>query len=507
MITASLIGLPLVFALLLLFTKGDGVKRIALVASIIELALAIAAYYFLTHPGASDAAKALTAQKLAMNVPWITSIGVDFNVSLDGMSMVLVLLTTFLVPLIIFSSFDKKYENPSLFYALIMFMQMALVGVFVARDGFLFYMFWELALIPIYFICLIWGGENRGKITFKFFIYTLFGSLFMLAALIYLYLNTSIGETGIHTFDMNALYAAGQKMDLAHQSWIFWGMFLAFAIKMPIFPFHTWQPDTYVNAPTQGTMLLSGIMLKMGTFGLIRWLLPLAPQAFEYWSTTVVVLSVISIIYASCMAMVQKDFKRLIAYSSIAHVGLIAAGVLAFDHVKGNTEGLSGAIVQMFSHGINVVGLFFIADIILKRTGTRQINELGGIRNVAPQFTSLFMIILLGSVALPLTNGFVGEFLLINGVYQYSAWIAAFAGLTIILGAVYMLRSFQSVMLGETKSITAGFAALTKNELAMLVIVSAAVIFFGVYPKPILSIIQNDIDSLVKSISYSSLQH
>ena len=465
MITASLIGLPLVFALLLLFTKGDGVKRIALAASVIQLALTFVAYYFFTHPTRDFVAK------MVMNVPWISSINVNFSVALDGISLVLVLLTNFLVPVIILSSFAKKYENPSLFYALILFMQMALVGVFVARDGFLFYMFWELALIPIYFICLMWGGENRGKITFKFFLYTLFGSLFMLAALIYLYLHTSIGETGIHTFAMKALYEAGQGMDLAHQSWVFWGMFLAFAIKMPVFPFHTWQPDTYVNAPTQGTMLLSGIMLKMGTFGLIRWLLPLAPQAFEYWSSTVVVLSVISILYASGMAIVQKDFKRLIAYSSIAHVGLIAAGVLAFNHTTNNTEGLSGAVVQMFSHGINVVGLFFIADIILLRTGTRNINELGGIRNVAPQFTTLFMIIMLGSVALPLTNGFVGEFLLINGLYQYSAWVAAFAGLTIILGAVYMLRSFQSVMLGETKSITANFSALTRNELADLLIV------------------------------------
>lgn len=503
MITASLIGLPLVFALLLLFTKGEGVKRIALVASLIELALAVVAYWFLTHPGTTDVLRKTTEARLNMDVPWITSIGVNFSVSLDGISMVLVLLAAFLVPVIILSSFNKKYENAPLFYALIMFMEMALVGVFVARDGFLFYIFWELALIPIYFICLMWGGENRGKITFKFFVYTLFGSLFMLAALIYLYQNTWLNNKDTHTFAMDALYYAGQHMTLAQQSWVFWGFFLAFAIKMPVFPFHTWQPDTYVTAPTQGTMLLSGIMLKMGTFGLIRWLLPVAPQAFEHWSSLVITLCVISIIYASCMAIVQKDFKRLIAYSSIAHVGLIAAGILAFNHETKNAEGISGAIVQMFSHGINVVGLFFIADIILERTGTRKIDELGGIRSVSPQFTTLFMIVMLGSVALPLTNGFVGEFLLINGVYQYSAWTAAFAGLTIILGAVYMLRSFQAVMLGETNSVTAGFSALTRNELAVLLVVCAAVIFFGIYPKPVLSIIQNDIDTLIKSIDFN----
>lgn len=503
MITASLIGLPLVFALLLLFTKGDGVKRIAFVASLIQFAVTLTAYYFLHKSQVGG----FVDQRLSVNVPWISSMGIDFNVSIDGISMVLVLLTSFLVPLIILSGFNKKFDNPSLFYALVMFMQMALTGVFVARDGFLFYIFWELALLPIYFICLLWGGENRGKITFKFFVYTLFGSLFMLAALIYLYINTSLGDTGIHTFNLNALMDAGQhKLDVTEQSFVFWGMFLAFAIKMPIFPFHTWQPDTYVTAPTQGTMLLSGIMLKMGTYGLIRWMLPLCPLGWQAWGPTAITLSVISIIYASFMAIAQKDFKRLIAYSSIAHVGLIAAGIFAYSTKisgpsnYGNIEGITGGLMQMFSHGVNVVGLFLIADIIFVRTGTREMDKLGGIRNVAPQFTTLFMIIMMGSVALPLTNGFIGEFLLINGLYQYSGIVAAFAGLTIILGAVYMLRSFQSMMLGTTKTITSTFAALEKNEMAVLVIVAAAVIFLGVYPKPILSIMQNDVQQLVSGL-------
>lgn len=496
MITASLIGLPLVFALLLLFTKGDGAKRIALAASVLQFILCVVAYFFLHKQQVTGNVD----ERLFMNVPWINSLGVDFNVALDGISMVLVFLTCFLVPLIILSSFGKKYENPSLFYALIMFMQMALIGVFVAQDGFLFYVFWELALIPIYFICLMWGGENRGTITFKFFLYTLFGSLFMLAALIYLYLNTSIGETGIHTFNLQALIDAGHNMNLTEQSYVFWGLFLAFAIKMPVFPFHTWQPDTYHTAPTQGTMLLSGIMLKMGTFGLIRWLLPMTPLALEEWAPTVIVLSVISIIYASFMAIAQKDFKRMIAYSSIAHVGLIAAGIMSFSASIGNTEAITGSVVQMFSHGINVVGLFFIADIIFVRMGTFEMSSLGGIRNVAPKFTSLFLIIMMGSVALPLTNGFIGEFLLINGLYKYSAIAAAFAGLTIILGAVYMLRGFQSIMLGEVKSNTSSFTPLTSSEMAVLVIISAAVIFFGVYPKPILDLVQGDVQQMVSVI-------
>jgi NADH-quinone oxidoreductase subunit M len=248
-------------------------------------------------------------------------------------------------------------------------------------------------------------------------------------------------------------------------------------------------------------MLLSGIMLKMGTYGLIVWLLPMTPDALETWGPVALVLSVISVVYASAMAIAQKEFKRLIAYSSIAHVGLISAGIMAFVPGKTGTEGIAGAVMQMFSHGINVVGLFFIADIIMNRTGTRELSKLGGIRNVNPMFAVLFLIILLGSVALPLTNGFVGEFLLMNGIYQYSAVAAVFAGLTIILGAVYMLRSYQSIMLGETNSVTQAFGSLSGNEKAVLIIISAAVIIFGVYPKPLLDLIQSDLSGLVSLIS------
>jgi len=272
---------------------------------------------------------------------------------------------------------------------------------------------------------------------------------------------------------------------------------MAFAIKMPIFPFHTWQPDTYTVAPTQGTMMLSGIMLKMGTYGLIRWLLPLAPLGVGEWGYIAIILSAIGIVYASCIAIVQKDFKRLIAYSSIAHVGLISAGILAM-----NIQGLQGGMIQMLSHGVNVVGLFFIVDLIQKRTGTRDIASLGGIRNVNPQFAVLFLFVLLGSVALPLTNGFIGEFLLLNGLYQYSVWITAFAGLSVILGAVYMLRSYQSIMLGETNSITSTFAPLAGSEKAVLLILCAAIIAFGIYPKPLLDISGPAIEKLLSSIAH-----
>lgn len=483
MITLLLIFFPLVAGLLLLFVKGQQAKTIALGASILEFAISIIALSQFQYNASTQ---------FEWNSAWIKSMGITFHVGIDGISLLLVLLTTFLVPVIILTSFKTEHKNPSTFYSLILIMQMALVGVFVSLDGFLFYVFWELALIPIYFICLLWGGEDRMRITFKFFVYTLAGSLFMLGGLIYLYLHTS----GTHSFDIKALYAAGQSMDATHQGYVFWAMFIAFAVKMPVFPFHTWQPDTYTTAPTQGTMMLSGIMLKMGTFGVIRWLLPLAPLGVEKYSGIAIGLTVFGIVYASCIAIVQKDFKRLIAYSSIAHVGLIAAGILSM-----NVQGVQGAMIQMLSHGVNVVGLFFIVDLIQNRTNTREISSLGGIRNVNPQFAVLFLIVLLGAVALPLTNGFVGEFLLLNGLYQFNAWMAAFAGLSVILGAVYMLRSYQSIMLGETNAITSSFAPLASSEKAVLIIICAAIIVFGVFPKPLTDIVAPSIEQLVKNLT------
>lgn len=471
MLVGLLIVLPLIASLLVFFTKGKASRNLALALSVVEFALSLVVFFQYKHnPMSKD---------LVLNCSWIESLGIHFAVSADAMSVLMILLTTFLVPLIILSSFNTDYEKPHSFYSLILMMQMALIGVFTANDGFLFYVFWELALIPIYFICLVWGGENRGRITFKFFVYTLLGSLFMLVGLIYLYNHTGF-DTGIKSWAIGDLYAAGRSMDAGQQSLVFWSIFIAFAIKMPVFPFHTWQPDTYVTAPTQGTMLLSGIMLKMGTFGLIKWLLPMTPLALAQWGHFAIGLAVFGIVYASCIAIVQKDYKRLIAYSSIAHVGLIAAGILA-----GNQQGIQGAMMQMLAHGVNVVGLFLIADILMRHTGTRDLDKLGGIRNMNGNFAVLFLIVLLGSVALPLTNGFVGEFLLINGVYQYGAWVAAFAGLTVILGAVYMLRSYQAIMLGERKDSAIAFGSLVSSDKLVLYIICVAIIAFGIYPKPL----------------------
>lgn len=478
--TVILLFLPLLAALILLFFKGDNVKNVALFFALAELAVAaIMVYGF--HADAT--------YQYVIDYPWIADWGIHFKAGVDGISLITVILTTVLVPLIILSTFKHQYKNPSAFYALILFMQTGLLLVFTAMDAFLFYIGWETALIPIYFICALWGGENRVKVTIKFFIYTFAGSLFMLLGIIYLHL-----QTPEKTFDIQAFYSL--NFDIYHQSWIFLAFFIAFAIKMPIFPFHTWQPDTYTTAPTGGTMMLSGIMLKMGIYGAIRWLIPIAPLGFAQWQSTVIILSVIGIVYASLIAFNQKDGKRLIAYSSIAHVGLIAAGIFAW-----NIQGMQGAVIQMLSHGINVVGLFFVIDIISNRISTRDISLMGGIAKGSPFLAASFIIIIMGTVALPLTNGFIGEFLLMNGIYQYNIWLVAVAGLTIIFSAVYMLRMYKQIMQGDTNTLTASFTDVSGSEKVVLITICTLIILIGIYPLPLQHLSEASVSNLIEQVN------
>ena len=488
MTVSILIFLPVIAALVVLFLKNETAKYGALAFALAELALT---GYFLSKfvPNAQE--------QFTVVAPWLNRAGIYFNAGIDGISMIMVILTTLLVPLIILSTYKHQYKNAAVFYALILFMQAGLLVVFTALDGFLFYVGWEVALIPIYFISALWGGENRIKVTIKFFIYTFSGSLFMLLGIIYLHMQDPAS-----TYDLSHFY--NLHLDAQHQSWIFWAFFLAFAIKMPIFPFHTWQPDTYTEAPTAGTMLLSGIMLKMGIYGVIRWLIPIAPLGVQQWGLTALTLSVIGIVYASVIAFKQKDGKRLVAYSSIAHVGLIAAALFTFyNPFSGfiwSSKALQGSLIQMLNHGINVVGLFFIWDIISSRLKTRDLDQLGGIAKVAPKFAIAFLIIVLGTVALPLTNGFIGEFLLLNAVFQYNIWFAAFAGLTIIFGAVYMLRMYKSVMQGETNALTSTFTDISGSETLVLGIICVLIIVIGVYPQPILHLSDASVSQLINTL-------
>ncbi|WP_029271557.1 NuoM family protein [Flavobacterium sp. KJJ] len=429
-----------------------------------------------------------SGENISLINAWITQPKISFALNADGLAIAMVLLTVALTPIIIFSSFGNEYKNAKAFYALILFMAFAMTGTFLAADGLLYYIFWELALIPIYFIALIWGNgdaEERRKAVIKFFIYTLAGSLFMLIAFIYLYQKTG-------SFLIEDLYKLNLSAD--EQLWIFLAFFLAYAIKIPIIPFHTWQANVYQKAPTVGTMLLSGIMLKMGLYSVIRWQLPIAPLAAKEYMNIFIALGIAGVIYGSIVALRQKDLKKLLAYSSLAHVGLIAAGTYTLT-----LDGLRGAVLQMIAHGFVVVGLFYAAEIIYRRFETREIGALGGIRVQSPKFTSMFLILVLASVALPSTFNFVGEFTVLYSLSQINIWFAVLGGTTIILGAYYMLKMFQNVMLGETNS--KNFADITVNEGISLVIIIAVLIFFGFYPKPITDLITPSLETILNVIN------
>ncbi len=486
-ITAILIFFPLASIPILYFVKEEYVKATSLGSTLVSLALSLlVVFQFQLIPD----------PQFLLDYWWIESLGISFKVGIDGVSLLMVLLTNFLMPVVVISNMNRDQVHVRHYHAMILATQMAFIGVFVALDGFLFYIFWELALIPMYFICLFWGKEGRVRITFKFFLYTLTGSLIMLLALIYLYLKTPAP----HTFDIVAFY--NLNLTPAEQGILFWGLFLAFAIKVPLFPVHGWLPDTHTGAPTQGTLLLAGIMLKMGIYGVIRWVLPIVPEGVMEWKNVAIAMGVTGIIYASCIAIVQKDFKRLIAFSSIGHLGLTIAGMFAL-----NIQGLQGSVLQAVNHGVTSVGLFFVADIIYDRMHTREISRLGGIVHKAPRMSVFFMIMLLGSIGLPLTNGFVGEFLLFLGLYQYNAYFMAVAGLGIILGAIYMLRAYQRIMLGEANSHTEVFTDMLLSEKVVLGALAIAVILIGVYPKPLLSLSEPALQQILDNYnSYISLK-
>ena len=459
MLTNILILFPLIFALLVRLVPRNLVWSFSLGASFLQIIVtALAIFNFMdsaSHPS------------LSSSVSWIKSIGAEWSVALDGLSLVLVGLISLLLPFVLVVRRNAIAEVHNL-HSLIWWMAGAMYGVFMAQDGLLFYTFWEFSLIPIYFICLKWGDSDKIKTTLKFFLFTLTGSLAMLAALIYLYLK------GSGSWDIKALYEAGASLDGTAQQWVFWGLFLAFAIKIPIVPFHNWQPDTYVSAPLQGTLLLSTLMGKMGLWGLIKWLVPMTPLAFNVNQYGIVILSVISVVYASVIALKQDELKRLLAWSSMAHVSLMAAGIFV-----GNISGLEGAVQQMFNHGIITLGLFYSAALIINKTGETKISDLGGLRGQLPAFAGFFIWIIMASIGLPLTSGFPGEFSLLNGLFQFAPWLAVVAGLGTILGAVYMLRAYHQMMHGETKYFVHD---IHQNNKALLAVGAFMILIFGIGP-------------------------
>jgi NADH-quinone oxidoreductase subunit M len=377
-------------------------------------------------------------------------------------------------------------------------MQTGLMGVFLAMDALLFYFFWELALIPAYFLCSQWGGERRIAVTFKFFIYTFTGSILMLVAIIYIYL-----QTPGHSFDISAFY--NSSLNNVSASWVFWLMFIAFAVKMPVWPLHTWQPDTYEESPTAVTMILSGVMVKMGVLGMIRWLMPVLHMSFYQWGDTVSSLAVTGMIYASLIAIQQDDVKRLVPYSSIAHMGLMCATLFAETQ-----SGMQGVMIQMFNHGINIIGLWIVIELIERQFGTRRISELGGLAQRSPAMAMMLVVIALANIGLPLTNGFIGEFLMFNGIFasavtKYYIVFTVLAGITIILAAVYMLNMIRKVFYGETNSVTAAGYSLKLNETMALTIIVVLVFIIGVYPKMFLNITQETSQYILRKASIGGL--
>jgi NADH-quinone oxidoreductase subunit M len=476
MVALLLILIPLIGGLTSFFIKDErAVKTWSMIVSIAAL-LAMAYGLMNWNNGNTN----FTAE-------WLPQLGSSFSLMMDGMSGILCLLATLAYPVIFVATWNSKYQSPNSFYGLILLALAGIVGVFLAADGLLFYFFWELALIPVYFLCSRWGGEKRIAATFKFFIYTFVGSLLMLVGLLYVYY-----QTPNLSFSLQSLYEV--KLTTAQQSWLFWLLFVAFAVKMPVFPFHTWQPDAYEQSPTAVTMVLSALMVKMGLFAVVRWLIPLFPAGVLMYSNLVVGLSVAGMIYASIIALQQDDIKRLIAYSSIAHIGLMSAALFI-----NNESGLQGAIIQFFSHGVNVLGMWIVVELIERQFGTRKISELGGIAQKAPGLTILLVIVALANVALPLTNAFIGEFLMFNGLFKFNVWYAAIGGISIILSAIYTLKMIQNIFYGNSNSVTAGAVDINWFEKASLAVIVVAIFMMGIYPRPMFQM-ANDTVTMILGI-------
>lgn len=449
---------------------------------------------------------------LQYKTDWLQGLGSSFSLKLDGMGQILTLLTALAFPIIFISTWNNTYRKAHNFFALMLLSQAGLMGVFLAMDALLFYFFWELALIPVYFLCSQWGGEKRIAATFKFFIYTFTGSVLMLIAIIYLQ-----SQTPDNSFDISSFYNI--SISGKGQGWAFWFMFIAMAIKMPVFPFHTWQPDTYEQSPTAVTMVLSGVMVKMGVFALIRWVLPVLPLASVNWALLISFLCVGGIIYASLLALRQDDMKRLVAYSSIAHIGLMCLAIFAET-----ASGIQGVMLQMFNHGINIIGLWIIVELIERKFGTRKLSELGGLAQKAPALSIVFVVIALANIALPLTNAFAGEFLMFNGVFSsavfdgsytvFGQWkintdnmgriFAALAGLGVILSAVYILRMIEKVLYGNTNALTISATDIRFNEKMILALVVIIIVAIGIYPQPILDLTAETGDQFLKEADISS---
>ncbi|MCH7973883.1 MAG: NADH-quinone oxidoreductase subunit M [Bacteroidetes bacterium] len=495
-ILTILLFIPVLGAILLLFfnKKNENLIRyFGLTVSVIVFILSLILYFNFNVENGDF--------QFLYKFKWISNLNISFFVGLDGMSMLLLLLTTFITPLTLISSWSSIKKNVKEFTFFMLLLETGIIGVFISLDLFLFYIFWELMLIPMYFIIGIWGGKKRIYASIKFFIYTMAGSLLMLVAIIWLaiYASTSLGHLST---DIIELYKVGPAIPESIQLYMFLAFALSFAIKIPLFPFHTWLPDAHTEAPTAGSVILAAVLLKMGTYGLIRFNLPLFPQASIYFAPFISVLAVIGIIYGALVAMVQKDMKRLVAYSSVAHLGFVVLGIFAMT-----TESLQGAIIQMVNHGLSTGALFLLVGIIYERTHTREISDYGGIAKIVPIFSFALLFASLSSIGLPGLNGFVGEFLILLGSFKspvLNSWIyTVFATSGIIFAAIYMLWMYQRIVFGRVTNPTLeGLKDMNKREMFVLTPIFIFIVWIGIYPSTFLNVSQKSTQKVIEQIFY-----
>jgi len=485
--------LPTLGALLLLFFNRSNVKAIrgfALAITVLTfvLSLHLIAYF---RSGTSDF-------QYVINVPWIPSIGIDYHMGVDGISIFLVLLATILTPLAVLASWSITNRTKEYFLFMLL-LETGMIGVFVSLDLFLFYLFWEVMLVPMYFLIGVWGGDRRIYAAMKFVLYTMIGGVLMLVAILTLYFMHG-NATGQFTFSypeiLRALTTGNLVLQPNVELLLFAAFFLAFAIKVPLFPFHTWLPDAHVEAPTAGSVLLAGVLLKMGTYGLIRFSLPLFPKMSAFLAAPISTLAIIGIVYGALVAMVQPDLKKLVAYSSVSHLGFIVLGIFSF-----NSQGIEGAIYQMLNHGVSTGALFLLVGMIYERRHTRLIAEFGGLANRMPVYAALFLFVTLSSIGLPGLNGFVGEFLVLLGTFGVSPTYAAIAATGVILSAVYMLWMFQRVVWGEVSNPSnAVLGDITGRERLTLIPLVILIVWMGVYSNHFLRPMDASVSKLLNRV-------
>lgn len=494
MLLSAITLLPLLFALIIWITPRESwIRPLALVLALAEFALSLLLLV--------NFDKSTHMIQMVELVPWIPELGISYFLGVDGISLWLVLLTTFLTPIVILASWTSITSRIKGFHAAVFILMTSMIGSFLALDAVLFYVFFELSLVPMYFMVGIWGGTRRIYATVKFFIYTMAGSLLMLLAIIYLMFaaRDTLGEM---TSNLLALYQlkipfiAGDFLN--PQTLLFFAFSLAFAIKVPMFPVHTWLPDAHVEAPTPGSVILAGVMLKMGSYGFMRFVIPLFPEASEHFAWLFLFLGVVGIIYGALVAMVQPDIKKLVAYSSVSHMGYVMIGLFAL-----NTYGVSGSLYQMLNHGISTGALFLLVGMIYERTHSREIDKYGGLAKALPVFTVLFFIVTMSSIAVPMTNGFVGEFLILLGTFAANKPLAIGAVMGVILGAVYMLWMFKRVFFGTAGELVRDekhpLKDLNLREVVVMAPLVILIFWMGIFPNHFLSWSKQSIDNLVQN--------